>query len=286
MIPKPADPLVVFRGVETFTIADVGAWLLLVFFLPGDWLVWALARYAAPIAQFLELSVADYGGVFSGFVSALVWLALLVVASVTCAAIRHFDEALTARIVQLCTEVRRRIRLASNLIAYRMRRLRGLERGAPRRDAEALELTEEIDVSVAELRVLHALAQLAPGHAASVVDLAASLRARRHDVERLLGRLLRLNLVRATLGGHDDETACTLTSAGQAFLLFRRMTAGNRNAAASARPAAPEMRAASRQGAASRDPSTPDATDRAAAQPRGGGAGSISAFASRLLPSA
>jgi DNA-binding MarR family transcriptional regulator len=102
-----------------------------------------------------------------------------------------------------------------------------------------VELSEEIEVSVDELRVLHAHAQLAQGYSMSVSDVAATLGARKHDMERLLSRLVRLNLIRSTLGGPDGESAYTLTSAGQAFLLFRRMTAGNMRRTPPAVPAVP-----------------------------------------------
>lgn len=58
-----------------FTIGDVGLWLHWVFFLPGDALILLLLEQAAPVAGFLELGPAYYGGWFSGFLSFFLWLA-------------------------------------------------------------------------------------------------------------------------------------------------------------------------------------------------------------------
>jgi DNA-binding MarR family transcriptional regulator len=231
-ISKPADPFESAFGAEAATVSDVGAWLQQLFFLPGDWLLWTLASYAPPIARFFELSTADYGGVFSGVVSALVWLALLILGSIAYTAVRDFDQALTARIVQLYEDARRRIRVAANVIAYRIRQIR-TRRADTRRNAPAAEFSEEIDVSIAELRVLHAHAQLPPGYALSVSDVAAALGRRKHDVQQTLSRLKQLNLLNSTVGGLDGESAYTLTPAGRAFLQFRQTAATARRAAPS-----------------------------------------------------
>jgi hypothetical protein len=219
-IPAPPDPTAAFSGVEPFTISDIGLVLGPLFFAPGDWLLWAMAVYAAPVARFLELSPADYGGLFSGFVSALAWLALLTISFIAYRAVRDFDEALTYRIVQLYREVRRNIRVTSNRVRFEVRRLEAKREERRRRIEPSLELYEEIDVSPAELRVLRAHADLPAGHALPIADTTAALGVSKDEARRLVGRLKQLNLLTGALGGGGDS-AYTLTSAGAAFLLFR-----------------------------------------------------------------
>jgi DNA-binding MarR family transcriptional regulator len=222
--PRPSGHFDSFLGdAQPLTISRLGEGLLVLFFAPGDWLLWTVVSYAPPVAAFLEISAADYGGVLSGFISALAWLAALVIVSVVAMAVRDFDQALTCRIVQWHQDVRRRIRVASNLIGFRWRRL-AERRGSQRRRVEpTIELSEELDVSVAELRVLHAHSELPPGYALPLSDAAVRLGAAKADVERMLSRLKQLNLLCSTVGGLDGESAYTLTAAGRAFLQFRRM---------------------------------------------------------------
>ena len=61
-----------------FTISDVKLWLLWLFFVPGDGLLWLLMQFPEA-AVFLELMPDAYGGWFSGIVSAIGWLIALIV---------------------------------------------------------------------------------------------------------------------------------------------------------------------------------------------------------------
>lgn len=60
-----------------FTISDVGLWLRWAFFLPGDGLLWLLFKIWPGLATFLELTISDYGGVFSVAFSIAAWLSVL-----------------------------------------------------------------------------------------------------------------------------------------------------------------------------------------------------------------
>jgi hypothetical protein len=218
-IPKPsslwrADP----SGDVPGTISDLGLWLKDAFFLPGDWLIWATATYAAPVAEFLEIGANDYGSVLSGFLSALAWILLVIVAGVTYGAIRDFDRRLTDGVERLYAEVRRRLRVAGALLVYRLRRLRP---EAPK--SEAIELSEEIKLSNDELRVLRLHGQLKAGYALAVSEVMAALKISGDHARQVLGRLKQLNLVASTVGGREGESAYRLTRAGQAFLVFRQL---------------------------------------------------------------
>ena len=83
-----------------------------VFFLPGDWLIYLLSSRAAPIADMLGISPADYGGTFAGFIAWFSWILLAIVAIAATSSVRRFDRALTGRIIYAGSELRRRWRMA------------------------------------------------------------------------------------------------------------------------------------------------------------------------------
>lgn len=193
------------------------------FFLPGDRLLGALLRHASPLARFLGLGADDYGGAASALVAALAWLAALVVLSVAYAAIRDVDAALTRFLARVFAEAKRRTRVGAALLAYRLRRRARAPEGA------GIELTEEPALSERELDVLRAHAELPPGAALSVSDVARALGVRPSETEEALARLRRLNLLSVALNGSEGESAYSLTPAGRAFSFLRRLErAGSR----------------------------------------------------------
>jgi hypothetical protein len=210
-IPKPLNP---FAAESPLALGRVPELLERVFFLPGDWAIWALATYA----RFLGVGASDYGSVLSGVISALCWLALAIALIMVYAAVRDFDRALTRRVSALYGEVRRRLRMAWVLAMSRRHRARA------RAEAPSADIAQEIVLGNDELSVLRLHAELKPGYAFAVSDIAAALQTRSYEVQGALDNLKRLNLLSATLGGLDGETAYTLTSAGRAYLIFRQLT--------------------------------------------------------------
>ena len=123
LISTPWSPLVAdVNGDGQFTISDVGSWLAQVFFLPGDWLIWTISVYMPAVAGLLEVGDADYGGVVSGLVSACAWFVLLTSLMIAYDFVRVVDLATTRRIRIIYAELRRRVRVASVLIASRLRK--------------------------------------------------------------------------------------------------------------------------------------------------------------------
>ena len=98
----------------TITISDVVLWLEHAYFLPGDSLLWFLDSYLRPVARFLELSAASYGGLFSGVVSGLGWLLILLVVGVVHDRTVRVVQLSTLRAQELRAETLRRIRVARN----------------------------------------------------------------------------------------------------------------------------------------------------------------------------
>jgi DNA-binding MarR family transcriptional regulator len=207
------------NGDGAFTISDVFLWLGEAFFLPGDWLIWTVGTYVRPVAGFLESGPNDYGGVLSGVVSALVWLGFFLVAIIVYGTVRDLDRALTSMIGRGFAEARRRVRLTFALLAYRLRRQR--ETGLKRAE---LDLSQEIELSAAELDVLRLHADLHQGYALSESEISSELELRRNRVEEVLSRLRKLGLLETTLGAGDGESAYRLTSAGRGLVVYRQLS--------------------------------------------------------------
>jgi len=184
------------------------------FFLPGDWFIYLLSSRAPPVAEMLGMSPADYGGTLAGFIAWTCWIVLAITAIATTSAVRRFDRALTGGLVDLGLELRRRFRMALVFAEYR-RKVRA------QRKEPTIDVAEEPGLSRDELRVLELHARLSPGFALSTRDVAEELNTRVHEIRAALERLQKLNLLNATVGGYDGETAYTLSPAGRTMLQIR-----------------------------------------------------------------
>ena len=184
------------------------------FFLPGDWFIYLLSSRAPPVAEMLGMSPADYGGTLAGFIAWTCWIVLAILGIATTSAVRRVDRALTGGIVDLGLELRRRVRMVFVFAEYR-RKVR------KQRREPTIDVVEEPGLSRDELRVLQLHAKLSPGFALSTSDVAQELRTSGHEIRGALERLQKLNLLRATVGGLDGETAYTLSPAGRTLLQVR-----------------------------------------------------------------
>jgi DNA-binding MarR family transcriptional regulator len=219
-ISKPANVFHIdVNGDGAFTASDVLLFVENAFFLPGDWLVWTIATYVPSFAGFFELGPGSYGGVFSGFISAFAWLAVLLLIIIVWGSIRDFDRALTNLIVRTYSDVRRKIRISHALVGYR---LRGLTTRSPQ--PAQVELAQEVDLSAGEAAVLLLYAKLQSGYALSVSEIADQLELRRNRAEEALGRLRKLGMIETTLGGSEGESAYRLTGAGRGLLVHHQLS--------------------------------------------------------------
>lgn len=98
-----------------------------VFFLPGDWGVYALATHAPSLAAMLGVGSADDGGVYAGLLSFWFWLLLSLVLIMSAAAVRRFDRALTCSIAMLYADLEYRVRVWRQLAISRRRRGKRVE---------------------------------------------------------------------------------------------------------------------------------------------------------------
>ena len=207
-ILKPPNPFVAETG--SLVMPSFVEW----FYLPGDWLIYLLSSFAPPVAQMLGVGPDDYGGALAGSLAWISWIALAILLVATTSAVRRFDRALTDGVFGAFVEVRRRVRMALVFVQYR-RKVRA------QRKEPTIDVVEEPGLSRDELRVLELHARLSPGFALSTRDVAEELGARGHEIRVALERLRKLNLLKATVGGYDGETAYTLSAAGRTLLQIR-----------------------------------------------------------------
>ncbi len=201
-----------------FTLSDVWLWVVHVYFVPGDAVLWMLLTYVPGLAIFLELGPGNYHGLFTALVSGGIWLVALIIAGVTYGLVRNLDQALTAVVVRYYREWRRRYRVARTWTACQ---LRGLTRRLPvRRHEAAPELVlGELELSELEHEVLRATALLAPGYVYTASDIAGSLDIRRREAKRALDRLKSLHLLDTGFSASDGESGYRLSQSGR-FLVM------------------------------------------------------------------
>jgi hypothetical protein len=60
----------------SITVSDVWLWFLWLFFYVGDGLLYFMMFEITPVAEFFEITTASYGGIFSGLVSGVFWIAV------------------------------------------------------------------------------------------------------------------------------------------------------------------------------------------------------------------
>lgn len=204
------------NGDGQFTLADALERLWTLFFLPGDVFLYALSRFAAPIARWLELGPADYQGFVSGVLSICAWFVALTATSITYHYVRDLDRRLSSATWRLIAMARLRLRIKYALLRQRWRAW-----SAARQPAQPPAEVREFELSALELRVLQVHAGLAAGYALSVSEVAHALRARVYATHELLSGLSKLGLLSRAMGGTDDEMSYTLSAAGKALLAAR-----------------------------------------------------------------
>ena len=201
-------------GQLTFADAFERLWVLL--FLPGDLFLYELSTHAAPLAQWLELGPADYGGFVSGVLSVCAWLVVFAIVSIAYHYVLDVDQRVTGTTRRLFATAQLRVRIRYTLLRQRWRTW-----FAGRRPATQVTEVREVELSATQLRVLQLYAGLAAGYALSISEVARALRARDYDTRELLSRLKELGFLNRAIGGMDDETSYTLTAAGKALLVAR-----------------------------------------------------------------
>ncbi len=77
MAIKPWEFVADMNSDGVFTMSDIIAIFIQLFFLPGDSLLFLILNYLPKVTELLELSYDNYHGIFTGIVSLIVWVLLL-----------------------------------------------------------------------------------------------------------------------------------------------------------------------------------------------------------------
>lgn len=185
-------------------LIDIVLWLYRGFFLPGDRL----------LSQLPGLYFASHGHVVSGLVSAVVWLAAVMVLVAICRFLRDLDRTLTALLVRLYEEAQRAVRVVVRRVGIGLRAY-ALERQTR---STRTEVTEQPALTALQLEVLRSHAGLPPAHFVTPSQIASVLDMHSVEVEEVLAALRKLSLVDRTLGADDGEDGYRLTRAGAVLL--------------------------------------------------------------------
>jgi hypothetical protein len=116
-LPTPPNPFLADEASTTFAIPS----LFDLFFLPGDWSIYLVARYVPAVADWFGLNGDDYGTSLAAFIAFAAWLVTFIGLIIAWASIRNFDRALTRGIAAGYADVLRRIRMVIALAEYRRR---------------------------------------------------------------------------------------------------------------------------------------------------------------------
>jgi len=116
-LPTPPNPFLADEASAALAFPS----LFDLFFLPGDWSIYLVARFLPAVAEWFGLGADDYGTSLAGYIAFVVWLVTFIGLIIVWASIRNFDRRVTRGIAAGYAEVLRRIRMVMALAEYRRR---------------------------------------------------------------------------------------------------------------------------------------------------------------------
>jgi hypothetical protein len=209
-----------------FTVTDAWLWVVQLFFVPGNAVLWLLLTYVPGFASFLELGSGSYNGLFTAIVSVAIWLFAVVMIGVVIGAVRNFDRVLTAVFVRAYNELLRKGRVLKRWSFCQAQRLRAallIRRQQSRFDMDL----DELNLDDLEVEVLRSHALLAPGFVMGVTELAGSLEIRRGQAQQLVEKLEKLTLLQRAFAESDGGTGYRLSQPGRFVLMAKTRIASS-----------------------------------------------------------
>ena len=198
-----------------FTVTDIGLWLQNVFFLPGDWLIWAMLRYAPELGRFLEVDARAYGSTVAALLSVFSWLGIIVFIMTTSHYLAAIDRALTGFLRGIVGRTITRIHIVRRLLG-------GLFRNRRRRLSRLAKQAAWPQLSMEELRVLKAHAYVEPASSLALSDLVRATGVPRSQIVGILDRLRDMQLIDRRGDELTSEPGYCLTDPGRDFLSIDR----------------------------------------------------------------
>lgn len=209
-----------------FTVSDAWLWVVQLYFLPGNGVLWLLLEYLPSFAGFLELGTSSYNGLVPAVVSVAIWLFTVVMFGVVIGSIRNFDRALTSVFVRLYNELLRQGRVFRRWSFCQLQRIKAAV--LLRRQQSSIDVDlDELDLDDLELEVLRSHALLAPGFVMGVSELAGSLEIRRGHAQQLVSKLEKLKLLQRGFAESDGGTGYRLSQPGRFVLMAKTRIAAH-----------------------------------------------------------
>lgn len=205
--------LIDFDGNGKITVADVGNWLMEILLLPGNGFISLLLNHAPAVADFFELNDSHYDGAVAMWLSALIWLAGIVLGGAIVSFVREIDNRATAWIR------RRYLDLKSRLSALRRRLVSGISARWRSRSSNNGFSVDMITLANTETLVLRCLSTIDDGAVMTLDEIAARLDRPRREVRTLVKKLTDLEFVEIGADKYLKKKGHRIATAGQMYLL-------------------------------------------------------------------
>lgn len=193
------------------SLHQLWSWLSHGFFVPGDWILAFLLARTPELAAQLGVEADASGGWSSGWLSAVTWLAALLLLRAGYQAIRDLLRSLFGLLRGRVLAAAHRVRMFRRRVGFPIRKIAASLRA--RRSG-----FEEFEIDDLQIAIMHEQMKLAPGHVITAVDIAHDLGVRPLRAQQALDSLKKLHLVEVSFGTTDGYPGYLLTRPGQVFL--------------------------------------------------------------------
>lgn len=187
-------------------------WVSQAFLVPGEYVLGLLVGRAPALLDFLGLNVAEHGVIYAASLSALTWLAALVLARVGYNAICDFLESMMYSAGRFAVAASHRLRMTRLRLVAPIRKMRQRFRSS-----RAVQL-EEFAIDDLQFAILRAQSRMAPGHVITAIDIANEFGVGQVPAQQALDTLRKLHLVEVSFGTTDGFPGYLLTRPGRVFL--------------------------------------------------------------------
>ena len=193
-------------------LGAIGDVLYAVFLMPGNYLLSAFAATAPGTALKLGITAGQTEGTLPVVVSAISWLALMVLASVVWRALSNWMRVVNSLIRTA------RFRLGLVIRIFKTRLLLILRRFLPRRRTPANLEPAVVEFDELDLAVLDSVSEQGPGFMLSAPELAERLSLLPSRIQQSLDKLRRNKMLDSSIGSTDGFDNYYLTEAGATYV--------------------------------------------------------------------
>ncbi len=202
------------NGDGSITIADSGIWLMDLAILPGDALIYLVLTYAPALAEFLELSSADFGSTYAFGAGAIIWIASLLAVATFISFIRELDRRATTwlagRYMSGLSRLRAIRRRLQTFVTSRLIRRRASSNGFS---------VDAISLAASETVVLRCLSSEQDNSVLTLDEIALKVKRPAKEISRVIRHLRELELIEPCQDKRLRKDGHRIAAAGQLYLL-------------------------------------------------------------------